>query len=288
MAGILVIPAITNDADGNQISNWPARWPLDRLLAKKKEIGSIAFSSQFMLQPTDLEHAFLKKEWLQCYLDEDLPEQLIRFIGVDPSPSGNQGTDFFALAVLGVDRQHNGYLHSAYRLQLDPLDQAQRIRIEAGVWQPSLILIEAIAAQALFTRYMLKGVTAPFRETKSNLRKEMRYIAMSSLFESGRIKIRGKRNSDGEIVPADSVADFVQEWINFTPNGPRDDTLDAVEISIKAGRLTSGVAVFHASHPENVPKDRGQARPGLASGNKLLRSSQRPFRDRSFRNMRRR
>ncbi len=284
IAGILIIPALTNDSEGNQISNWPDRWPLNRLLAKKQEIGPIPFSSQFMLDPVNLEHAFLKREWLQFYLDEDLPD-LINYIGVDPSPSGRQGTDYFALAVLGVDVAHVGYLESAYRIQIDPLEQAQRIRIEAGVWHPALVMVEAVAAQALFTRYMLQDVTFPLREGTTRFPKELRYVSMSRLFASGRIKIRGKRNSDGEIVPADSVADFVEEWVGYAPKGPRDDTLDAVEKAIEASQLISGNPVFQASRPENVPVGRG-THPGLASGGNLLRGTRTPFGNRQLRSRR--
>lgn len=240
------------------------------------EIGSIPFSSQFMLNPIDLENAALKLEWLHFYLDKDLPP-VTNYIGVDPSPSGRAGTDYFALAVLGIDAQQDAYLSSAYRIQIDPLEQASRIRLEAGVWRPAVITVEAVAAQALFTRYMIQGPERrlPIVESTTRFPKELRFIAMARLFESGRIKIRGELTPEGKIVPADSVSDFVEEWVSFTPKGQRDDTLDATEKAIEGARLLSGNPIFISAHPDNVPKGR-RASPSMARGvrgGRLLRGS---------------
>jgi len=273
MAGILVVPAITEEGR----SNWPDRWPIERLQMRKLEIGSIPFSSQYMLDPIDLGKAFLKREWLHFYLDKDLPP-LTYYIGVDPSPSGRAGTDYFALAVLGIDSQHNGYLASAYRLQIDPLEQAQRIHLEAKVWRPPLITVEAVAAQALFTRYILPNPEQrlPIVESTTRFPKELRYVAVAPLFESGRIKIRGQLTQDeagiGQIEPADSVSDFVEEWVNFVPKGQRDDTLDAVEKAIEGARLISGDPISISAHPDNVPGNRTVG-PAIVSGGRLLRGS---------------
>lgn len=277
MAGVLIVPAITEDGR----SNWPERWSIERLQAKKMEITSIPFSSQYMLDPIDLGSAFLKREWLQFYLDKDLPP-LIHYIGVDPSPSGKLGTDYFALAVLGIDSQHNGYLASAYHLQIDPLEQAQRIHLEAKIWRPTQITVEAVAAQALFTRYILPNPEQrlPIVESTTRFPPELRYVAMAPLFESGKVKIRGQVVTDEEgltqIEPADSVSDFVDEWVGFTGKTSRNDTLDAVQKAIEGARLGSGDPIFISAHPDNVPGNRTTG-PALHSGSRLLRDSHSPF-----------
>ncbi len=254
--GILEVPAITEDGK----SNWPERWPIDLLLAKKKE-DPIAFSSQFMLQPVDLENSPLKEEWLHFYSETELPH-LVHFIGVDPSPSGRLGTDYFALAVIGVDEERNGYLRSAYHLQIDPLAQVERIKAEASVWRPLVITIEAIAAQSLFTRYMFQGANLPIRESTTRFPKEVRYLSLVPLFSSGRIRIRGQLTAEGVLEPADSVKDFVDEWTNF-PSG-HDDVLDAVQKAVEAAQLVVGTPITMMVHPGNVPEGRSPS-PALSS-----------------------
>lgn len=286
MAGVLVVPAITEDG----LSNWPDRWSIERLQAKKLEITSIPFSSQYMLDPIDLGSPFLKREWLHFYLDKDLPP-LVHYIGVDPSPSGRMGTDYFALAVLGVDAQHNGYLASAYRLQIGPLEQAQRIRLEAKIWRAAIVTVEAVAAQALFTRYILPDPEQrlPIVESTTRFPPEIRFVAMAPLFESSKIKIRGQLTQDEQgqsvIGPADSVSDFFDEWITFTPKSKLTDVLDAVDKAIEGARLTSGNPVFISAHPDNVPGNR-TAGPAMASGNRLLRGSRSPLGRRRLRSRR--
>lgn len=273
----MVVPAITEDGR----SNWPDRWPIERLLAKKQEIGSIAFSSQFQLDPIDPETAALKREWLHFYLDKDLPP-LAHYIGVDPSPSGAQQTDYFALAVLGVDEEHNGYLRSAYRIQIDPIEQVKRIRLEASLWRPASITVESVAAQALFTRYMLPDPEhrLPIFESTTRFPKELRFFNMARLFESSKIRIRGQL-TEGEIEPADSVAGFVEEWTGFKATGKRDDILDAVEKAIEGARLISGDPVFVTAHPGNASQEH-TVRPALARG-RLLRGTRPYSAERGFR-----
>ena len=48
-------------------SLWPSRWPVPKLLAKKEEIGSIAFGSEYLNEPVSDETSIFRLEWLtQC------------------------------------------------------------------------------------------------------------------------------------------------------------------------------------------------------------------------------
>src|SRR3990167_1905344 len=45
-------------------SLWPEKWPLEKLEARRKEIGEVAFLSEFQNQPLSMLNALVKPEWI--------------------------------------------------------------------------------------------------------------------------------------------------------------------------------------------------------------------------------
>ena len=43
-------PALVPDEDGKEVPLWPERWPIEKLMARKRQIGEVAFDLQFMLR----------------------------------------------------------------------------------------------------------------------------------------------------------------------------------------------------------------------------------------------
>lgn len=87
---------------------WADEWPHKKLQARKKDIGSFAFSTEFMNDPIADEQAPIKpnqvREW------EELPDAYSCVISVDPAYSQNSNADYKVASVIGIDKNDNRYL----------------------------------------------------------------------------------------------------------------------------------------------------------------------------------
>jgi len=70
---------------------WPERWGRDELAAKKKEIGSVAFSQEFMNQPIDEASQLFKPHWFRWYSPRLLKREGGRFWLPDPDILAEKG-----------------------------------------------------------------------------------------------------------------------------------------------------------------------------------------------------
>lgn len=105
---------------GNEL--WPAMWPHDRLQARKAEIGSWAFASEFMNNPMVDGSAPIKEEHIRYY--ETLPSQMSCVIVADPAYSEDETADYKVCAAIGIDKEQNRYVLEYHRSHL-PTGQYQ-------------------------------------------------------------------------------------------------------------------------------------------------------------------
>jgi len=112
-----VISAI--DKDGN--SAWPDGWPLARLEKKKNEIGSEAFSQEFLNDPIDIESQAFKRTHLRTYrladknFEKNHFEIFHHYLTWDPAWSGNKRSHYTAMMVIAVDGDNNWWVRDIYR-----------------------------------------------------------------------------------------------------------------------------------------------------------------------------
>lgn len=92
---------------------WPELWHHNRLQARKREIGSFAFSSEYLNDPVSDETAPIKPNQIRYW--KELPEQISLVIAVDPAYSEDDKADYKVAALVGVDQQGNHYLVSYIR-----------------------------------------------------------------------------------------------------------------------------------------------------------------------------
>jgi len=82
---------------------WAARWTVEMLLAKKRQIGTVSFNKEFNNNPQDEDSPF-REEWFKYFKREDLAgKRLVVASGTDPSAK-KQGDDK-AHAVVALDRE---------------------------------------------------------------------------------------------------------------------------------------------------------------------------------------
>lgn len=87
---------------------WPDLWPHEKLQERKREIGSFAFSSEFLNDPISDETAPIKEHHIRYW--KDLPEQMSYVVSVDPAYSEDEKADYKIAALIGIDSQLNRYL----------------------------------------------------------------------------------------------------------------------------------------------------------------------------------
>lgn len=87
---------------------WPELWNHSRLQARKREIGSFAFSSEFMNSPISDETAPIKEGQIRVW--RELPRQYNAVIAVDPAYSEDDTADFKTASLILCDTYSNRYL----------------------------------------------------------------------------------------------------------------------------------------------------------------------------------
>ena len=96
---------------GNEL--WAELWSHERLQQRKAEIGTFAFSCEFMNDPISNETAPIKQHQIRNW--ETLPSQISCVIAVDPAYSEDERADFKVAVCVAIDERSNRYLTSYIR-----------------------------------------------------------------------------------------------------------------------------------------------------------------------------
>jgi len=228
----LIFPAI-NEANE---ALWPEKWPLEILLARKKEIGSIAFSSQYLCNPTPQEGAIFKAEWLHYWheTDEDPTKRIYKapprgkllvYQGWDLAISENPEADYTVGLTIGISDDRRIYVLDYQRDHWDFPTQAKMVEVLNLAWRPLKIAIESNAYQKALPQYLRKRVI-PVVEVKQDKNKLMRLTELAPYFENGTIRIGMGQD------------ELLLEYLQY-PKGEHDDILDALHIAFTAAKTQS-------------------------------------------------
>lgn len=87
---------------------WPELWNHERIQIRKREIGSFAFSSEFMNSPISDETAPIKESQIRTWTE--LPKQYNAVIAVDPAYSEDTTSDYKTASLILCDSFSNRYL----------------------------------------------------------------------------------------------------------------------------------------------------------------------------------
>jgi len=228
--------------DGQPISYWPERWPIEELLKIKERMGSLAFASQFMCDPSGYAGQLFDPEWLQYYdpIRDLVPVwgNLDFVMSVDPNITEDPESDNTAIVTAAVDRKNATiYVLDIFAKPIGFLEQVKeiqhygrRLQVSVGTHRYeteihiSKIGIEATAYQRSLqqTGYMM---WLPVTEIKQHNRtKEIRILGLGPHFESGRLRF-----PDPSVMKTSWWDGLYEEYCTF-PKGRRDDRLDALEI----------------------------------------------------------
>jgi hypothetical protein len=101
---------------------WAELWTHEKLQIRKAEIGSWAFSAEYLNNPVANETAPVQEKHIRYW--SELPKQYSCVIAVDPAYSDDETADFKVAVVVAIDQQQNRYLVDYIRTH-DPIGAFQ-------------------------------------------------------------------------------------------------------------------------------------------------------------------
>lgn len=106
---IIRMQAVQHEGTVKEKALWEAVFPLKKLRAKRRKMGTIAFKCQYQNDTDMMTGKIFKEEDMMWYRRADIDINDLRiFQGVDLS-TGKEGGDFFALVTKGYDIYNRGY-----------------------------------------------------------------------------------------------------------------------------------------------------------------------------------
>ncbi len=218
--------AIIDEEKGKVL--WEDRFPIERLLKIREDIGTISFERGYQNNIESFEGRLLKKEWLHYYKDYEVKISELRiYFGVDPdiaemgiSRIEASKHNWFALAVLGWDSIENiVYVLKTYYNVLSFPEQVKQIVEHYNIYNPIKILVEDNFYQkALKQQLFLQGL--PVFGVTSTRNKNFRIESRAVDYEIGRIRV------------LESQHELIQEFINFPSDDYKNDVLDSIDIGM--------------------------------------------------------
>jgi len=169
---------------------WEGMWSLDDLDKKKKEIGSHAFSQEWLNKSLPEEDRKFKPENFKYFrlIDIDFTKS-IKVMSIDPS-TGLSGGDFSGMAVT-TKFNNSYYCLYADGKKLSDMQLIDWIIEQYLIWKPSIILFESNVFQNIYKNMivreaMLRGVMLPIEGiTHFTNNNKTRVLKLSPLIESG-------------------------------------------------------------------------------------------------------
>ena len=212
----------------NGTALWPAKWPVEALESKRKEIGSIAFAAEFQNDPTAMGAGIFKDGWLQYYTAA--PPDLSIYAGVDLAISKRDTADRTAIVKVGLAGDKIYVLDTiADRWSFREAEQ----EIIGRCHNTALTGIESTAYQVAMAEEIMRDSIVPVREIHPHKDKVTRATTLSAYIEAG--KILFDRYRHGELI---------RELLDF-PMGAHDDLVDAlgyaVSLAMEAASYSEGI-----------------------------------------------
>lgn len=209
------------------VSLWPEVWPIERLKAKKDEIGSVFYSQEFRNEPIDEETALFKEEWFKYFEDADLQGlELAHYGSCDPSLGKTDRSDFSAI----IDGLVHLKIGTIYVDEADIRRRNPQTIVEDAIEHGRRHRYIAFGFEAVGFQSVLKtnleqksdetGVYLPVVEIgHEGIPKDLRIRRLSPLVERGIIRFRKTQTV------------LLNQLKTYRPNGKQhDDGPDALEM----------------------------------------------------------
>ncbi len=197
----------------------------------KQEMGSFAFSAQYLQKPLNAEDSMIKPNWLKYYKliynDDDTQlnnsENFVKFTDLrkitqswDTAIKTGKNNDYSACTTWAIYK-NNYYLLDIFRDKLDFPDLKKFVKNYAEKWNAEKILIEDKSSGQSLIQEVLRDTKLPIIPIKVKGDKIFRFAKITPLFEAGKIFLPKNHPK---------LADYELELFGF-PNCLNDDQIDS-------------------------------------------------------------
>lgn len=175
-------------------SLWAEYWSKEKLLDKKRELGSVAFACEYMNEALSEEEQVFKSSWFRKYTNA--PNDLRIYQGIDPSAGKH---DQFAIVTIGVDTGGTIYMLDEWAETVSVEKATQKVIEKYICYQPLMIAFESVGFQTIYKQYILenasrKGIYLPIKEMSTKGIGKERILALSPLIENGQLLFKENEN----------------------------------------------------------------------------------------------
>jgi predicted phage terminase large subunit-like protein len=203
---------------------WPTRWPIDKLMERKAEVGEYGFAREYLLERLSPGTQFFQKHMIKTYDPAKLPERLARVMSVDPAISLNG--DATGMIVTGTASKEDGgrtYLLDHAKLRTDDVqaivDKVFEMVVRHGV---TWLQVETIGFQKMLMHWLYEGMR------ERNVHFGVEEIRSHKTTKQARIMALQPKIAAGTLLfHPESQRDVVGELLAF-PHGLHDDLIDAL------------------------------------------------------------
>ncbi len=203
---------------------WPELWPLERLEAKRQEMGTALFECMYQGDPTSLGGDIFKREWFQNYIIA--PEGLRVYQAWDLAISQKDSADYTVGVTVGVDKDQRAYILNVVRGRWTFQEQQEQMTIQAEQYNPVAIGIESVAYQAAAFQEAVRRGMWPFVELKPERDKVSRARLLAARAEANAVFAPHRATWWNEL----------ESEVMAFPNGRHDDQVDALVYALLLAR----------------------------------------------------
>lgn len=212
-------PAIINGC-----ALWPERWPIEKLLERKKEVGEYGFAREYLLERLSPGTQFFQKHMLKYYDPMKIPDRLARVMSVDPALSLNgDATGVIITGTAGKEDGGKTYLLDYAKLRTDDVQvMVEEIFRLAMKHEITWAMFETIGFQKMLMHWVYEKMrelnyhfgVEEIRSHKAT--KQTRIMALQPKIMAGTL-----------LFHPEAQRDIISELLAF-PHGLHDDLIDAL------------------------------------------------------------
>lgn len=211
-------------------SLWPELYDAEKLVQKRKEIGTYSFEKEYQNNPISSDICLWKPEWIKKYDFHHKPKFIRKFAAMDIAASEKQSADYTALCCVGETADGRFYEIETVRGRWGTWDivsnimdffvkhNPERLGTEENVFHQLIKPVLLREAEKRNVKLRLEALSLgnySDAEKKMKTPRDKRTRAMSVIqyWENGQVYIK---------------TDFLYEEMAVFPTGAHDDSVDAI------------------------------------------------------------